>query len=168
MSPLLISRTFDLQVTPWARKGLLYPQYKGSCLLAASISRGGWRWLNPQHPVPQTRTELSTAYHSVHCVHTLHESKKKLSIVSTVSIVSTGIAHELHTKTGRAAHYYLLISLSTSWFLLSEVIHFLQNKSKSWLDAHTCKLSGNWAGSILRNAGSQNIFAFIGGIRRKS
>ena len=45
--------------------------------------------------------------------------------------------------------------------------HFLQYKSKPALDAHSDKLSGNWAGSNLMNVGSQKIFAFIGGIRRK-
>ncbi len=34
-----------------------------------------------------------------YCVHTVHKAMRKLSIVS---IVSTGIAHELHTKRGKA------------------------------------------------------------------
>ena len=40
-----------------------------------------------------------------------------MSIVSIISIVSTGVAHELHTKTGKATHFCnIFLFIKLDWF----------------------------------------------------
>ena len=48
------------------------------------------------HPIQDAI--LSTVYTGVHSVHFIHKMEKKPSTASILSIVSTPVAHELHTK----------------------------------------------------------------------